>query len=469
MVSSTSSTSSSTTTSLSTYYTNLINTTISARKEEWITPLSEQQDTITLKKSIFTDLRGKLTDLQSQVSSLKAINSSSLFTDSRNVSITGQPSGTTILSSTATSSSAEGSYKISDITLAKVQRVTSDKMTASDTALGYNGSIELNGQTINVETTDTLYSITSKINSAKYDSGKEVVASVVDNRLVLESKNSGTENAIEVGGTMGGSKLGLFESGAFKNVLQTASDASFTINGMTVTRSKNTNITDVITGVTLNFASDAEQVGVDSGKTIYLNVQKNADSVKNSVASLVTKYNDLQTYLEQKTTSTKNEDGTYTRGSLSGDLTFRYLRGDLADLIATDASSSCKSKFKNLSEIGISFDNDNKLVIDSSKLSEALENNAADVQSLLDDKMSGLDTLLSQFTGEKGEVTQTLSSLDEKSSEITSQIIRKNELIAAQKELLTSQYATMQETINGLQNTYSTLYAMGLFDLNSSE
>ena len=53
--------------------------------------------------------------------------------------------------------------------------------------------------------------------------------------------------------------------------------------------------------------------------------------------------------------------------------------------------------------------------------------------------MSGLDTLLSQFTGEKGEVTQTLSSLDEKSSEITSQIIRKNELIAAQKELLTSQ------------------------------
>ena len=39
-----------------------------------------------------------------------------------------------------------------------------------------------------------------------------------DNRLVLESKNSGTENAIEVGGTMGGSKLGLFESGAFKNV-----------------------------------------------------------------------------------------------------------------------------------------------------------------------------------------------------------------------------------------------------------
>ena len=78
------------------------------------------------------------------------------------------------------------------------------------------------------------------------------------------------------------------------------------------------------------------------------------------------------TYLEQKTTSTKNEDGTYTRGSLSGDLTFRYLRGDLADLIATDASSSCKSKFKNLSEIGISFDNDNKLVIDSSKLSEAL-------------------------------------------------------------------------------------------------
>ena len=35
---------------------------------------------------------------------------------------------------------------------------------------------------------------------------------------------------------------------------------------MTVTRSKKTNITDVITGVTLNFASDAEQVGVDSGK-----------------------------------------------------------------------------------------------------------------------------------------------------------------------------------------------------------
>lgn len=447
-------TSSSTSIKLDSYFTNLINQTMEYERSQRLERLTQQRDANDLKKSIYTDLKASLEALHTQVKNLWSTQSSYALSEvSRKATVTSNQTGSTVLSATASSSAIEATYSITDITLSAKHRVASARQTVGpELALGLNGVITINGKEITISSSDSLYSITSMINSTAFEDGKGVIASVVDQRLVLESKESGTSSSMIISGAPF-QTMGVIDAGNnFVNPLSTAKDASFKVNGLLVERSKHTGLTDVINGVTLDFAEDAE------GKSAFVKIEGDAGSIKNAVTAFISKYNALQTYLEQKLTLKEIDEKTYERGGLADDYTVRSLRAELADELSISLSSGI---FRNFTDLGITMGDDlNISLSDSAKFDEAIKEQLSDVKTFFDAKMTSLDSLLSTYIGTQGTVVYALNNFTDLSKDMEERIEAENTRLNARKELLTKQYAQMQEQLYALQYSQTTLTAL---------
>jgi flagellar hook-associated protein 2 len=304
-------------------------------------------------------------------------------------------------------------------------------------------SYKAKGTTLSIEADDSLIEIASKINNATYASGSETNASVVNGSLILSSILSGKNHPIIASGTVLDS-LGITSGGTFKYVTSSGSDASFKVNGISVTRSQNTNLSDVINGVTINLASDAD------GKTATINVTGDTSSQKSTINDFLTKFNSLQTYLTGKTAVTKGSDGTYTRGSLAGDSMVNSLKSDLSKLFT--ASSTNSGSLSKLRDIGITLDENNKAVIsDSTKLENALTNKFSDVKSLLDSVMGTIYNKLSRYSGStSGYITSAISSTQKEMDNANNSITDMSARLKVKQQQLIDQYASAQTTITML-------------------
>ena len=303
------------------------------------------------------------------------------------------------------------------------------------------------GTSITINSTDTQRNIVNAINSAAQPDGHDFKASIVANQLVLTSTQTGTNHAM------------IYTDGAglgFNTLLQDAQNAQFTVNGMSVSRSSNTNLTDVVEGVTLSLAGDAE------GKSARLSVSASADKAAGLMNTLVSKINTTVNHLKDKMASTsKTENGktTYTRGALSGETVFSSFRTDM--LYRMSRSYTNNGNFKRMGDIGISFDKDMKLVIDSSKFSDALKNNTTDVTALLDAGMGEMNSLLSRDTGTGGLLTRTLSSIESQTKEYDQRIAKYNAATQLRKQALYNQYMEYQAQLVDLGNT-ATMFGIDL-------
>ncbi|PKO15729.1 MAG: hypothetical protein CVU39_09405 [Chloroflexi bacterium HGW-Chloroflexi-10] len=320
------------------------------------------------------------------------------------------------------------------------------------TASGYTagtrgfGAAELEyaakGPTIEVESTDSLVDIASAINNAKYADGNEVIATIVNNQLLLSAKYGGENRVIQAQDVTGRilNDLEIYNGSTFTHEMQTAVSANFSVNGLAVKRSSNTGLTDVINGVTLNLVKDSE------GETATLNVVSTTDENEKKIGSFVTEYNKLLTYLGAKIATTKNADDTYTRGALSGDMVFTNLRFDLLRL--STAGQVNGGAFTRLSELGITMGNDLKLsVSDSSKLKTALANDRSSVVSLLDAVTNQMNTKLSRFLGTSGYLTTASQATERQMKNTKSQITSLETRLSKREEYLYQQYAQLQSQI----------------------
>lgn len=88
-----------------------------------------------------------------------------------------------------------------------------------------------------------------------------------------------------------------------------------------------------------------------------------------------------------------------------------------------------------------------KLTLDSTKFSDALKNNRADVTALLDKGLGELDTLVSRFAGSKGSLANTLSTIEDQRKSYDKRIAKYNENLTIRKETLYNQYLGFQTQI----------------------
>jgi flagellar hook-associated protein 2 len=310
--------------------------------------------------------------------------------------------------------------------------------------------------TISVATTDSLVDIASKINNTTFTPGKEIQANIIDSQLVLTAKQTGTAYTVSAKDSTGTvlQSLGLVDaSGAFLNE-RAASDAKFTINDLPeITRSSNTGITDVINGLTINLASDAE------GKTASLEVTADETDEKAVVDTFISNFNEMTKYLSAKLTTVKQADGTYKRGALAGESSLFSLRMDMMRMINSDSVNA--GTLKNLAEIGLSLDTTGNLKIsNSSKLETALTTNKTNVSKLVDTIMTKLDKTLDRYTGSSGFISLAQRRLDTDLDNTNNQITTLNQRLDKREALLYNQYAQTQAMLAEMSATQSTLAAI---------
>lgn len=156
------------------------------------------------------------------------------------------------------------------------------------------------------------------------------------------------------------------------STIQAGADASFTLDGVAVTRSSNT-INDLITGVTLNLK------GADPATTLTVKVNRDYEGLEEQITEFVTAYNELMDAInEQLTYDTATQS---PGGPLFGDSTLRALRSSLLKTIVNQVPG-LDENFSTLGLVGINLGSDGKLTIDSDTLQGYLETNFEDVKNL---------------------------------------------------------------------------------------
>lgn len=348
-----------------------------------------KQNTYQTKLSAYSILKSNLAGLQTAATSLAT---ASTFT-----SKTATVSDATVLSASASAALAAGSYSINVTQLAKYHTVRSNTDYAATTDTFNTGTLSISvggGGPVNVAVDGSNNSLAG-IRQAINDAGAGVMASIVNdgstNRLVLTSNTSGSLGAINVtvtdDGSGGSHALSGLDTASLVDV-QTADNATFTINGLSVTRSSNT-ITDVIDGLTLNLTKGT----LASPGTATVTVARNTTAVTSAVESFVKAYNTVVDHL--KSSSTYNS-ATRKGGPLNAESSARTIRSDLSALVFANVSGVAGG-LDSLSSLGLSIQVNGSLVIDSAKLKAAVEDPAKDLQSLFGQTTLGNEGIAVRF------------------------------------------------------------------------
>jgi flagellar hook-associated protein 2 len=366
-------------------------------------------------------------------------------------------SDASVLSVSASSAASAGNIDIVVDSLASAQTVQSTSFATSTAAIGTGTlTISAGGKTSSIVvdgTNNTLSALRDTIN----DAGGNVTATIVnvgaatgDYRLILRSKNTGIANAVTIAGTLTGAADPFVGGG---EIVQTASDAVFSVNGLTVRRSSN-KVSDVVAGLTFSLVGEGDRDGIveTTDRAAQIAVSADAGSVISSVKNLVESFNAVSKIVNDQFTLDPN---TKRQGSTSGDAS---LRGVIARLRAElSRPGGFGVGFKYLSDVGISFQKDGSLTLDETKLSEALANDPTAAGRLFLATEGGIgkripdavDDFVSQVDGaltfrQKG-IAQSLKRIDEK-------VVREEDRIAAMQDRLTRQFSALEQIVSQLKS-----------------
>jgi flagellar hook-associated protein 2 len=355
-------------------------------------------------------LNAKITSYQTKISSFGTLSSlvSSFQTASTNLNISLQklatsPSDPSVLTANASSTAVPGTYAVNVSQLAQSQNLVSAGQTSSTAAIGngtattvtfdlgaisggtltngiYSGAaFTSNGSGTTSITIDgsnnTLVGIRDAINAA----ATGVTATIVNDgsgtpyRLALSSTSSGVSNSFKITTSGGdgtiGSLLGYDPAGT-QNLTQTraAQNANLTVNGIAITSASNT-VSEAIQGVALTLTNT-------TATPASLTVARDTTAINTAASSFVDAYNALASQIKSRSAY---GTGAAAAGSLAGDGTLRLMQDQLRGVFNTPASGGTLTS---LGQVGISFQRDGSLLLDSSKLNHAISTNFSDVTNL---------------------------------------------------------------------------------------
>ena len=275
---------------------------------------------------------------------------------------------------TASSSAQAGSYGIEVLQTAQAQRTASGSFADRSTPLNGGSAFTLNltlggvSQDPIAVTTATPAGMVSAINGADLGVTAQLINTGSGFNVVLTGETGATQSF-----TMGsddGSGNAVADVG-FTNHLQTAADANFKVNGLTVTRSTNS-ISDVIDGVTLDLYTNTTGAA-------RLDLNRETTGIKDNLKGLVTAYNDFEATL--KILGDAGSEVEEFGGALAGESLLQTVRTQVRDFIINN-SSSPGTNIKAARDVGISFDRNGKLTLDETKLDTALQNHFGEVSTM---------------------------------------------------------------------------------------
>ncbi|KRP86483.1 flagellar hook protein FliD [Bradyrhizobium pachyrhizi] len=345
------------------------------------TTITANQAKITAYQSLQTELSTLATGLSSlSTSIINSIATNAFASRAATISSTGDVSASSALNMSVNSGSATGDHTLQITQLATAQKVIGSSQPSSSTALGLSGTFSLGlsggtGTAISITSGMSMQDIVDTINAQT--STTNVQASIVQvSSGSYEMVLTGTQDAADIAysSTSGDdilNKLGVTDtSGAFTDVLQKSQSAEFTLDGIALTRNTN-DISDVLSGVTFDLLQPTP-----SGTSLNISIETDTSQITSALQTFVTNYDAFRDQVIAQ--SAQNSDGTAASSAvLFGDSTMRDLMTQLQQVLSGTVGGMT------MADLGLSFNENNELQLDTGTLSTVLTQNLAGVTQLL--------------------------------------------------------------------------------------
>lgn len=409
------------------------------------------------KDDTFGDLKARLAEagVKAEVNEDGLLSLTS-FDGSKEVSIGATTDTSNLVSLVGLEKQEDGTY-LSTNSLFKAG--VDSKLTSAES--GFNeqitaGTFKIGDATFTIDENTTLSGLISAINNNK-DAQAYAYWDDATGKLSITSKKEGasyinieagtsnftdvmqfTETERDADGNIVSSKM-------FTDAQELGKNAIFTVNGTKMTSTSNTVTEDIsrIAGVTLTL----NKVSSEEDGTSTLTVSQDTTDLIEAVKSFVSAYNDVIGKIDEVTasgadlqretslTSFKSTIRNYANGS-------NTTNGGAFRLLADIGISTGKADGNNIS------DNTNTLVLDETKLKEALANDPESVRSIL----AGENGILSMM---EDAVEQTLSAstgfFDVKEKTLNSDISKMEAKIKKQTESVTKYRAQLEKKFNAME------------------
>lgn len=352
-------------------------------------------------------------------------------------------SDTARLGARATAGAAPGGHQVTVTSLA-----SAEQRTFTFVSPVVNQPLVVNGQNVDLLAGATVADAVAAIN-AKPDLG--VVAVEVAGKLVLSSRTTGAANGFTATG------LSIVEDPL---AYRAGKNAVFSVDGVGKTSASNV-VTDAIPGVELTLKAPVTDATVSVG-----NPGPDLQVVKDKVKAFVEAYNGtldiVRGKLAEKRVPTAATTTDAKRGALFGDTNLQSvlssLRGSIGDLSALGITTGAAGAISADAVAG-------KLVLDETKLAEAVTANPYQVQELLGAK-TGVDGLAQRLESVLTPQTQAGGILDERKSAATRQLTslkealaRFDDRLAKREEGLRARFAALEQALSRSQAQQADLAA----------
>jgi len=411
-----------------------------------IARLQKAQSTLKIQAARVDDLSTKLSALGTAA---RALDTSDEVLSSKATS-----ADDAIVKVSSGSGAAPGSYDIHITSLAQATRVYANPVAAKDQAGLFGAgtlSITIGTTTTDIDVTaaDTLASVAGKINDAGIDATAGLFFDGSNWRLSVSGTDTGVTNAVTFGETPG-LTLGLANPA---NVVQSAQDAVFSVDGFPVTNGSNT-VTDAVNGVTLELV----KASVGATKTA-VRIQRDPAALETKVNTFVKAYNDIMAAIDAETP----RNGTVKAGALAGDVTLRGVQSRLRNVIGAEVAG-LSGNYKTLASVGISLDRAGTMSVNATKLSAAAAKDPAGVASLFGAQgsatgvMRTLDTTITSYvTAGTGLLSAKSRTVRDRANAYDSRIDGMELRLTKYEEGLKRQFASLERLISGMNSQSSQL------------
>jgi flagellar hook-associated protein 2 len=315
-----------------------------------------------------------------------------------------------------------------------------------------NGSFAINGVSISYNVnTDTLSAVLKRINEA--GTGVNAAYDGLNDRVVLANTVTG-DLGIAVGEDAGGllAALGLTGGAVFARGI----NAEFSVNGGETHRSASNTLTASAHGIA------GLSVTVDTDGTQTLTVAADTSAMREKIETFVTKFNEVQQFIDANTRITTDAKGKVTAASLASNREIqewaRSLRG-----LAFGAIGGITGSIKRLDDLGLDFKRGSSEleIVDASKLNAALSGAAGAAATFFEMSSTGFAAQIEDFIDRvSARNKDQRQRLDAANNSLTEQIAAVDRRLLQQRELLESAFLQMERAQSMIKQQQSALDLM---------
>lgn len=187
-----------------------------------------------------------------------------------------------------------------------------------------------------------------------------------------------------------------------------------------------------------------------------LTITNDPGAVTTALNSLVTAYNSFIATYKQLT---KYDQTNQQVGALIGDATVNSIKSQVATVLGSQFAGNTSGP-RSLSDLGVAFQTDGTLKLDTNKLTKVMANNPKEAQSLLsgDNGVAPkLDKLIAGWTASNGILTQRTANLQNKAKDIKDEMAAFDVQMDDYSKRLTKQYSALDAMMTKLAGTSSYL------------